>query len=180
MSSVTKGTSVNLGSIANAFGVGGIIGTLANGINVGGSGMKGMAITDAEYVSDSPQVSIAPYGNGVMSKIYHIDGIGGEDYTQRGANASNLSENQSYCKFSVCITYSFDGGNTYDKLITNFYANSQITIPVTKKGHVNEALRELYAQKPDAVNEKWWIISFDTSHRSTQMFNSYGVLYDYN
>lgn len=41
MSSTSNGASVNLGSIAGALGVGGILGQVANGINVGGSNTAG-------------------------------------------------------------------------------------------------------------------------------------------
>ena len=44
-SSSSKGGSVNLGTIADALGVGGIAGTLANGVNVGGGSTNGTSTT---------------------------------------------------------------------------------------------------------------------------------------
>lgn len=179
VSTSTRGASVNLGSIASALGVGGVIGDIANGVNVGGSGTNGTATTNTTYVSDMPQVSIAPYGNGAMSKVFVINGIGGEALVNSTETVkTTLAEDQSYCKFSVCISYSFDEGKTYERLVSNFYANSKVVVPVTTKGQVNEPLRKLYATKPDAVNENCWIMMFDTRYGDKGY--SQGVLYDYN
>lgn len=181
MSSSTKGASVNLGAIAGAFGIGGVLGQVANGVNVGGSGTNGTAVTNATYISDLPQVSIAPYGNGAMSKVFTVDGL-----TNRGTPLSmnaapSLTEEQSHCKFSVCITYSFDEGKTFDKIVTNFYANSNLFVPVSSGRQVNNALRQLYSAKSDAVNERLWILNFaTTSSKEENLGNSFGVLYDYN
>ena len=76
MSSTTKGASVNLGAIAGALGVGGTIGQLASGVNVGGSGTNGSATTNTTYIADQPRVSLAPHSNGAMSKTFSIKGIG--------------------------------------------------------------------------------------------------------
>ena len=181
MSSLTKGASVNLGAIASAFRIGGVVGQLANGINVGGSGTNGTAVTNTTYISDLPQVSIAPYGNGAMSKVFTVYGL-----TEKGIPLSmnavpSLAEEQSHCKFSVCITYSFDEGKTFDKIVTNFYANSNLFVPVSSGRQVNNALRQLYSTKSDAVNERLWILNFDTtSGKEENLGISFGVLYDYN
>lgn len=42
MSSATKGASVNLGAVGNALGIGGPLGSLLGGINVGGSSLEGL------------------------------------------------------------------------------------------------------------------------------------------
>ena len=189
MSSSTKGASVNLGSIAGALGIGGVVGQIANGVNVGGSGTNGTATTNATYVADLPQVSIAPYGNGAMSKVFPIKGVGAEALKQTPNNNSliSLTEEQSDCKFSVCITYSLDEGKTYKKLITNFYTNSNVAVPVASERTVNESLRNLYSIKPDAVNAPLWLLYFKikakydfTKSISNYLGNSQGILYDYN
>ena len=82
MSSVTKGGSVNLGSITGALGIGGTIGQLANGINLGGSGTSGTAETSTTYVADLPQVSLAPHSNGAMSKTFHVTGLGASSHAE--------------------------------------------------------------------------------------------------
>lgn len=182
LSSSSRGASVNIGSIASALGVGGVIGDIANGVNVGGSGTNGTATTNTTYVSDMPQVSIAPYGNGAMSKVFDITGIGTVALaTSTETIKPTLTEDQSYCKFSVCISYSFDEGKTFERLISNFYANSKVIVPVSTVGHVNESLRNLYTSKPDAVNENCWIMYFNTrSSRPEFLGTSHGLLYDYN
>lgn len=44
----TQGASLNLGSVAAAFGIGGFAGTIAGGVNVGGSNSKATEITTVE------------------------------------------------------------------------------------------------------------------------------------
>lgn len=180
MSSVTKGASVNLGSITGALGIGGTLGKLAGGINVGGSGTSGTAQTETTYIADQPRVSIAPHGNGAMSKVFKISGIGKAAIGNSGAvQHTSLSEQMSPCRFSVCISYSFDGGNTFDKIVTDFYLNSEIVV-ITKKGHLNNALKEIYSAKPDAINEYWWYLYFNTADYSNGFLDRVkGLLYDY-
>lgn len=180
MSSVTKGASVNLGSIAGALGIGGVVGQIANGINVGGSGTSGQAITNATYVSDLPRVSLAPKSNGAMSKVFRVTGIGkGSTPNTNSIIQPSLTNNTSDCKFSVCISYSFDEGKTFNKLITEFYTDSKIIIPVKKHGIVNDAIRDVLNSKPDAMYEPCWILVPD--HNIGDMGNGIerGILYDY-
>lgn len=179
MSSVTKGASVNLGSIAGALGVGGTIGQIANGINLGGSGTSGTAETSTTYVADLPQVSLAPHSNGAMSKIFHITGIGASSLEGGAVNQPSLTEDQSYCRFSVCISYSTDGGRSFDKIVTDFYANSKVIVPVTQKGRVNDALRQVYQSKQDAINEYWWLLNFNYNISGGYNKRVQGILYDY-
>lgn len=179
MSSVTKGGSVNLGSIAGALGIGGTIGQIANGINLGGSGTSGTAETSTTYVADLPQVSLAPHSNGAMSKTFRISGIGASSLNDKAVNQPSLTKDQSYCRFSVCISYSIDGGQTFDKLVTNFYANSKVVVPVVNHGQVNNALRQIYEQKPDAINEYWWLLNFDYNISGGYNKRVQGILYDY-
>lgn len=55
-SSGSKGATVNLGSITNALGVGGVVGTLAQGVNVGGSNVSGLStqVFEERYISIPP------------------------------------------------------------------------------------------------------------------------------
>ena len=55
-SSGSRGATVNLGSITNALGVGGVVGTLAHGVNVGGSNTSGSStqIFEERYISIPP------------------------------------------------------------------------------------------------------------------------------
>ena len=47
-SSSSSGGGINLGAVAGAVGIGGVVGTLSNGISVGGSGSKGTSVTEQE------------------------------------------------------------------------------------------------------------------------------------
>ena len=179
MSSITKGGSVNLGSIAGALGIGGTIGQLANGINLGGSGTSGTAETSTTYVADLPQVSLAPHSNGAMSKTFHVTGLGASSLGGSAVNQPSLTKEQSYCRFSVCISYSTDGGQTFDKLVTDFYANSKVIVPVVQKGRVNDALRQIYQSKNDAINEYWWLLNFNYNISNGYNKRVQGMLYDY-
>ena len=179
MSSVTKGGSVNLGSIAGAFGIGGALGQIANGINLGGSGTNGTAETSTTYVADLPQVSLAPHSNGAMSKTFHITGIGVSSLRGSAVNQPSLTKEQSYCRFSVCISYSIDGGQNFDKIVTDFYANSKVVVPVTQNGRVNDALRQVYQLKQDAINENWWLLKFNNNISIGYDERVQGILYDY-
>lgn len=180
MSSSTKGGSINLGALTGALGIGGAIGQIANGVNLGGSGTKGTSETTTTYVADLPQVSLAPHSSGAMSKVYEVVGLGRASMkSSQPIKSSSMNKDQSHCRFSVCISYSIDGGQTYDKLVTDFYANSRIVIPVEKHGRVNDALREIYQLKPDALSEKLWLLDFATNlYRWTDQ-KIQGVLYDY-
>lgn len=197
LASQTTGGSINLGSVASAFGIGGTIGTMAGGINLGGSGTTGVSTTNTTYIADLPQVSLSPNSNGAMSKVFKIQGIGLRSAgSVPSCLSSNLTNEQSYCRFSVCISYSIDGGETYEKIVTDFYANSKIIVPIKKEGRINEALRSLYTNKPDALNEYWWSLSLDDNTNKSEALQTFfwnrswdehmkhnnivqGMLYDY-
>lgn len=55
-SSGSRGASVNLGSVTNALGVGGVVGTLAQGVNVGRSNTNGSStqVFEERYISIPP------------------------------------------------------------------------------------------------------------------------------
>lgn len=179
MSSVTKGGSVNLGAVAGAFGIGGIVGDIANGINLGGSGTSGAAVTNTTYVADMPRVSLAPHSNGAMSKVFNIIGIGQSALSTYGKSSQiNITEPETYCRFSVCISYSLDGGNNFEKIVTDFYADSKVVVPVTQNGLVNEALRNVLVSKPDALHEPWWLLLFNSNVPGYSTL-SQGTLFDY-
>ena len=179
LSTVSKCASVNLGSVAGAFGIGGVVGQLANGINVGGSGTSGQSLTNTTYVADQPRISLSPKSNGAMSKVFKVAGIGKAALKQGSGTFSMLSEKESYCRFSVCISYSVDGGNTFDKIVTDFYADSKVVVPVVRHGFVNEALRQVYTAKPDALKEPWWMLYFVNNVDLGNDCKVQGVLYDY-
>lgn len=179
LASSTKGGSVNLGAIGNALGVGGILGTALQGINLGASGTVGTSTQNTTIIADQPRVSIGPKGSCAMSKTFKIDGIGKSALKQSSPTATAYTNNNSYCRFSVCISYSLDGGNTFEKITTDFYANSKIVLPVSRKGLVNETLRDLFTKKTDALNENLWLLYFKTNVPGAHDSMVKGLLYDY-
>lgn len=180
-SSTTSGASVNLGAVASVLGIGGALGQLASGINMGGSGTSGEAVTTTTYVADQPRVSIGPHGNGAMSKVFEVNGLSVSSLRNAQYAVPVMKESDSFCRFSVCISYSFDGGQTFDQLTTNFYADSRVSVPVERKGRVNDSLRQLFVIKPDALYEPWWLLAFNDGISAEVDSSNYcnGILFDY-
>ncbi len=179
MSSRTRGGSVNLGAIGNAIGIGGRLGGLLGGVNVGASGTEGTSIQNTTIIADQPRVQLGPRGSGTMSKTFKVDGIGRAALRNAGSTTGFYTNEDSYSTFSVCISYSLDGGNTFKKIVTDFYANSRMILPVAQKGKVNETLRSLFTTKPDALGENLWILYFNTNVPNAYDSMVTGVLYDY-
>ena len=169
ISSQSKGVSVNLGSVADALGVGGVVGTLANGVNVGGSGTTGDAKTTTTYTADNPRVSVPPMGKAEMSKRYRIakfeeasNDIRKILYGETAQNTSILGSD-FVSQFSICISYSIDGGKTFDNIITDFYIDAYMNVPVKEKKFVklvDETLHEMEQSKPNMYNAYSWILMF--------------------
>lgn len=180
ISTGTTGASVNLGAIGGALGIGGTLGGILNGINVGGSETSGTSITNTTILADQPRISLAPKGKGALSKSYTIKGIGKEAIKSVRGIEHNVAPNSATLKFSVCISYSIDGGNTFKKIVSDFYVNNNIIIPVESYGKVNDSLRNLFSTKPDAMDEPWWLLHFSnnvSAKKSDTMIK--GVLCDY-
>lgn len=156
INSDTRGASVNLGAIAGAAGIGGGLGKALGGINVGGANTNTTSSTNTTYIADLPQISIAPHSMETMSKNFEITGIGKQ--TLGGDRQFFYTKDDARLKFSVCISYSVDGGNNYDKIVTPFYCNSLVSCDVKSHGQVNEALRTILRNKPDALREQWWVL----------------------
>lgn len=179
LSTSTKGASVNLGAIGGALGIGGTLGSILNGVNVGGSGTSGTSTSNTTYFADQPRISLAPKSKGAMSKTFNVSGVGTGSWRRTSAMDTNISANRAGCKFSVCISYSLDGGNTFKKIVTDFFVNSQINVPVTQKGMVNDALRKVYSAKPDALYEPCWLLYFNNNVGGGMDSRVQGLLYDY-
>lgn len=180
-SSETTGASLNLGAVTNALGIGGVVGTIANGINVSGSDTGGNVQSVTTQLRDLPQVSIGPKGSGTMSKEFSISGVGIDDlkYTSyTGEWTSKTSPKQ----FSVCISYKIGDDVEFKKIVTNFYVSATLIAPVTK-GRVNDAFREIYTAKPDALSEPTFFISINNniSEEASSVYDTMrnGFLYDY-
>lgn len=177
-SSDTHGSSLNLGAVAAVLGVGGPVGTLASGINVGGANTAGYSTTNTEYLKDMPQISLGPRGSGVLSKTYSVKNLGTDFLSSIAEKNASFTLSDTYCKFSVCISYSLDGGNTFDKIVTDFYANSWIVCSVRNRGKVNDALRNVYKYKSDCLNEPWWLLYFNGNIDYNNVMRN-GTIIDY-
>lgn len=174
-SSTSRGTSVNLGAVANVLGVGGAVGGLLYGVNVGGGSSNGVAVTEVTQMADQPTVSLAPRSYAAMSKTFNEPMIG------RDVISTNLemTEKTSHCNFSFCISYSLDGGVSYKKLVTDFYSNSRIVVPVSKNEQLNDALKEIFRIKPDAIYEPFYQLIFDDNLYSSYDIYTNGLFFDF-
>ena len=179
LSSRTKGASANIGAIGNALGIGGRLGNLLSGINIGASGTVGTAVQNMTIIADQPRVAVGLKENGTMSKTFKIDGSGTSDLKNAAGTTDFYTNENSYSRFSVCISYSLDGGNSFKKIMTDFYANSRMTLPANQKGRVNETLRSLFATKSDALSENLWLLYFNTNVPNAYDTMVRGFLYDH-
>ena len=176
--STTNGVGFNWGALARSLNIGGPIGNLMDGLTSMNSTTNGMSNTYSEYLKDEPMVSIGPRGSGAMSKDYEIIGIGEDALKATHTGTVEMNRKTSPVKFSICITYSFDGGNTFEKLITNFYVNSSFSVGVDN-GNINEGFRQIYIKKPDALAEYWFLMHVNNNvNRGYGSYNQ-GFLIDY-
>lgn len=154
-SSTSNGGSLNLGSVASVLGIGGVVGTLANGINVGGSNTNGVSTTNTTYLSDMPQVSLAPHSVGTMPKVFNVGTIRDKSYTNVPYREISREDAK---KFALVIRWSVDDGKTFETYEQWYYINADFTVPVRSHGQLNAALREILTSKNDCIHEPWWII----------------------
>ncbi len=161
------GASVNLGSIAAAAGIGGALGTALGGVNVGGSKSNATTNTNTTYIVDQPQISIAPHGQASMGRTFMIEGVGlaflSQAISSTPTDVSNaFTPTQTYAACNLCISYSVDDGKTYETILTDIYANSLLVSKVKQTGMVNDALRNIYLNKSDALTESWYALYFQS------------------
>ena len=149
----SSGATVNLGSIANSVGVGGVVGGILGGVNVGGSSSSETSTTT--YVADAPVVHIPPRAHASMGRSFDInDVVRGDGFSKQGDNE---------CVFGVCIAYSVDRMATLDNMISVYSMNNFIVVPVMRNGkenYVNDALRRVYKMKPDLFSENYYRLYF--------------------
>lgn len=188
MSQVSSGGSMNLGALGSAFGIGGTIGRLLGGINVGGSNTQGEMVSNTTYRADMPEIAIGPRGNGNMTKKFKVTGLGWEyiDYNQ-----SNYISNPYYTadnspkRFSVCITYKVGLEGVFQKLVTDFYVSGEIIEPVADSQSVNASLRKVYMTKPDALYQPWFQLYLPNNSDEPSIVSykdgiNDGLIYDFN
>ncbi len=160
-----KGVSANLGTIANAVGVGGVVGNVLNGVNVSGGQGVASTTTNSSVFIDQPQVTIPSKGTISMGNQFQMVGIGNEfleTLIASGQQAVNgkYTLQDTYASVNIVITYSLENETTTKQIETTLYANSCIMNPVIEKGMVNQALRSIYQNKPDAYDEPWYLFRF--------------------
>lgn len=164
--SKSQGNSVNLGAVAGALGIGGKVGTLMNGVNVSSGNASAVSNTTTTYLSEMPQVSLAPHATGAMPKVYDVDGGFYSNGQYIGKRILMTSRNNTYKEYSMeeaprfglVISWSIDDGKTYEKFEQWYYFNADFSVPVIGQGQLNSALRKLMMTKTDCINEQWWII----------------------
>ncbi len=120
----STGASVNLGSVADALGVGGVVGTLAGGVTVGGN--KGKATITTTTQRDNRILTIPPQASVTLSEdkaIKHPSDnrkyiiTGSYEYHSHNPFSKSLSKKEPHIKYSeencpqtikYMVTYSFD------------------------------------------------------------------------
>ena len=97
-----------------------------------------------------------------------------------------ILQKDSPWRFSVCISYSFDGGKTFEKLVTELYAESYINVPLKSEGEfdtsewrMGDALATIVKNKLDMYNVPLYILDFrNINHKIVKRYMA-GVIYDY-
>ena len=169
------GGSVNLGAIAGAVGIGGKLGTALNGVSVGGSNSNAVTNSNTTYYIDQPTLSIAPHGRAELGRTFEVEGVGSifmsEVIAQAPQSLANgFAPTHTYAACNVCVSYSIDGGKTYDTCITDIFANTLLVGKVTQTGKVNDALRYIYYNKADCLREPWHLLYFSGAGNHDQQF----------
>ena len=176
------GASVNLGSLASAAGIGGVVGTALNGVSVGGSNGSATTNTSATYVMDQERIMVAPHSSASMGRSFTITGIGQPLLSQAvmsiNQDVNNMfTPQKTYASCNLCITYSVDDGQTFETIVTDIYADRLMVNKVWNKGKVNEALRNLYSQYPNAILEPWFLLHFESnSSKHNAYFNNSAII----
>lgn len=160
-SSTTKvtssSTSVNLGAIATASGIGGSLATTLSGINVEDGYSSSTTTTNTTYYIDQPQISIAPHSKRIIDNSYseHTFNISAYD---NECYLNTKSPQNAVSSIGITLSYSIDDGATYDIIQLQLFCNSLLVSHVIQYGHVNDALRDILSKKPDAMNEYWYTL----------------------
>ena len=165
----TTGATVNVGAVAGAMGMGGALGRALNGVNVGGSNTTATTNVNTTYYIDQPSMSIAPHSMASLGRLFTIDGVGcnflAEAITQSVQDvAMTYAHNNAYATCNLSIAYSLDEGKSYDRMQVDYYANTLLIGKVKQTGKVNDALRTIYANKSDCLQEPWFLLYFSSKH----------------
>ncbi|MBQ8607469.1 MAG: hypothetical protein IJ417_04670 [Bacteroidaceae bacterium] len=115
------GASVNLGSVADAIGVGGLVGTLANGVNVGGGkSASSSTVTYAQRVVAIPPKSEiklssqgyfnqkSQYWKFKVESKYKMDKVTSSDFNLKRGETVCYTEKDETLSYGVRVAYSFE------------------------------------------------------------------------
>lgn len=110
----SSGVSLNMGSLANVLGFGGVLGTIAGGLNVGGSSQNSSSVSKVKY--QERFITIPPKGNYTINK--------GESFIYRNREKTpcrgeefTYTVSDSPVKYDYIFTYSTDRSFTSCKII---------------------------------------------------------------
>lgn len=156
----TKGVSVNLGGLT---GIG-----MLSGVNVGGGTSSANTNTNTTYDIDQQIISIAPHSGKDIGRYFYVrkESLVADlkalikEYEKNTFTMMSFTPKNSTLRFGISITYSVDNGQTFDRIDNDFYANTLIISRPKQEGQLNEAVREIYINKPDALQEPWYQMYF--------------------
>ena len=121
--------------------------------------------SNTTYTIDQPKVSVPPHGWISMGRTFQMQGVG-RSFLHSAVTESPLDVNNSfsnsntYAASNIGISYSIDNETTYQFIETHLFANSLLVGKVREKGKVNDALRTIYMNKPDALSQPWFLLYF--------------------
>lgn len=119
----STGTSVNLGTVADAFGVGGVVGTLADGVNVGGDKGK-MNLVTTTY-KDNRILTVPPHASVALSA---------DSYRENPIKKSEKTITGSFERFRIQdLPLNYDEIRTFTEGNTPQTINYMITYSLDKE-----------------------------------------------
>lgn len=124
------GVSVNAGTITDVLGVGGVIGNIANGINVGGNKGSSTGVT----VFSQRIIALAPHSSYIFEKmnIYRSEDqyTKTEKYTVGSSVSFHEPQNINDCPWNFVLSYSTDEDfKTKNVMNVGIYISESITFP---------------------------------------------------
>lgn len=124
------GVSVNAGTITDVLGVGGVIGNIANGINVGGNKGSSTGVT----VFSQRIIALAPHSSYIFEKmnIYRSEDqyTKTEKYTVGSSVSFHEPQNINDCPWNLVLSYSTDEDfKTKNVMNVGIYISESITFP---------------------------------------------------
>lgn len=124
------GGSVNAGTITDVLGVGGVIGNIANGINVGGNKGSSTGVT----VFSQRIIALAPHSSYIFEKmnIYRSEEqyTKTEKYTVGSSVSFHEPQNINDCPWNLVLSYSTDEDfKTKNVMNVGIYISESITFP---------------------------------------------------